>query len=52
MSTHAQLQTELDRPDGPVFKNNGYFQPLHRREPTARYKSLHRNGRHFQAKRG
>lgn len=48
----SAMQTELDRPDGPVFKNNGYFQPLRRREPTARYKSLARNGRHFQATRG
>lgn len=45
------LQTALDQPDGPIFKNNGYFQPLRRREPTARYKSLDRSGRHFQAKR-
>lgn len=46
------LQEQLDRPDGPVLKNNAYYQPLRRREPTARYKSLHRNGRHFEAKRG
>ena len=45
------LQHQLDRPGGPLFKNNGYFQPLHRREPTARYKSLDRHGRQFQAKR-
>lgn len=49
--TPRDIQDELDKPEGPVLKNNAYFQPLRRREPTARYKSLHRNGRHFQAKR-
>lgn len=49
--TADALQTELDRPGGVHFRNNGYFQPLHRREPTARYKCLDRNSRPF-GKRG
>lgn len=50
--TEQDLQHQLDCPNGPVFKNNAYYQPLRRREPTARYKTLDRNGRHFEAKRG
>lgn len=49
--TEQDLQEMMDRPNGPHLKNNAYYQPLRRREPTARYKSLHRNGRHFEAKR-
>lgn len=49
--TANDIQTSLDRPGGPLFKNNAYFQPLRRREPTARYKSCDRNGRPF-GKRG
>lgn len=45
------IQQLLDQTDGPLFKNNAYYQPLRRREPTARYKSLARNGRPF-GKRG
>lgn len=44
------IQQQLDQTDGPLFKNNGYYQPLRRREPTARYKSLNRNGRPMQCK--
>ncbi len=46
------LQTELDRPGGPHFTNNGYYQPLHRREPAVRYKVLDRHNRNFGKKRG
>lgn len=48
--TQEKIEILLDRPGGPVLKNNAYYQPLQRREPTARYKSLDRHNRPVQAK--
>lgn len=45
------IQQRLDRPNGPLFKNNAYYWPLRRREPTAKYKSHGRHGRNYELKR-
>lgn len=45
------LQDQLDQPNGPLFKNNSYHQPLRHREPTPKWKSHGRNGRNFETKK-
>lgn len=45
------IQETLDASNGPLFKNNGYFAPLHHREPISKWKSHGRNGRNIDTKK-
>lgn len=47
----AAIQQALDKTNGPHFKNNGYFDPVHHREPTSKWKSHGRNGRNIETKK-
>jgi hypothetical protein len=43
----SDMQKQLDKPNGPLFKNKTYFTQVKRRKPNPKYKS---HGRHHGRK--